>query len=175
MTYFAIQTRKQELIEQRLAEWERLQAREKLTLTERDLSGVLFERGVDNAGFARIRSQGDKALFGGYNTAEMKKKLNVPDKRPLADFLPAITIKAKDLAAEITNFNVKQNQNLNNEPTISDEHIKNNQNVREVLVKSGIHPESLPPAEDIKKLDRRVKSDNKKLPKTTKSLKLSTT
>lgn len=171
MTYFAVQTRKQEIIEKRISEWERLQAREKLTNTERELSGILFERGVDSKGFARIRSQGDKALFGGYNTADMKRKLSVPDKRPLADFLPAVTLTAKDLASEITNFNVRKNQALDGEETITDEHTKNNTNVREVLIKSGIHPESLPPEEDIKKLDRRVKSENKKLPKSTNKLK----
>ncbi len=106
MTYFAVQTRKQELVEQRIEAWERLQAREKLSLSEKELSGVLFERGVDGVGFARIRSKGDTALFGGYNTQEMKSKLGVSEKRPLADFLPRITIKAKDLANEITSFNV---------------------------------------------------------------------
>ena len=101
MTYFAVQTRKQEVVEQRLAEWERLHAREKLTITERGLSGVLFERGVDGQGFARIRSKGDAALFGGYTTQDMKHKLGVPDNRPLADFLPGVTIKAKDLASKL--------------------------------------------------------------------------
>ena len=171
MTYFAIQTRKQELIEQRLAEWERLQAREKLTLTEKELSGILFERGVDNQGFARIRSLGDKALFGGYNTGDMKNKLAIPAKRALADFLPAVTIKAKDLAAEITNHNVKKDLSLSGEPVITDEHVRNNTNVREVLTKSGIYPESLPLEEDIKKIDQRLKSNNKKLPKAVKKLK----
>ena len=108
MTYFAVQTRKQEVVEQRLGQWERLQAREKLSISERTLSGILFERGVDGQGFARIGSKGDAALFGGYTTQDMKDKLGVPKKRPLADFLPGVTIKAKDLANEITSFNVKK-------------------------------------------------------------------
>ncbi len=171
MTYFAIQTRKQEIVEQRLAEWERLHAREKLTLSEKELSGVLYERGVDSHGFARIRSQGDKALFGGNTTQDMKVKLGIPATRPLADFLPAVTIKAKDLANEITNHNIKQNTTLRGEPIITGEHVKNNRNMRDMLVKSGIYPETLAPEEDIKKLDRRLKSEGKRLPKTVKKLK----
>ena len=171
MTYFAVQTRKQEIVEQRLAEWDRLHAREKLTGTERELSGVLFERGVDNHGFARIRSKGDAALFGGRTTGDMKKKLGVQDSRALADFLPAVTIKAKDLAAEITNFNVKKDNAMQGESVITDEHVKNNENVRGTLTKSGIFPESLPPEEDIKKLDRKLKSAGKKLAKDVKKLK----
>lgn len=170
MTYFAVQTRKQEVVEQRLAQWERLQAREKLSISERTLSGVLFERGVDGQGFARIRSKGDAALFGGKTTQDMKNKLGVPDKRSLADFLPSVTIKAKDLANEITSFNVKKNYSLNSEAPITGEHVKNNQNVRGVLVKSGIFPEVLPPEEDIKKLERKIKSENKKLPRKVKKL-----
>jgi len=171
MTYFAVQTRKQEVVEQRLAEWERLHAREKLTITERGLSGVLFERGVDGQGFARIRSKGDAALFGGYTTQDMKQKFGVPDKRPLADFLPGVTIKAKDLASEITSFNVKKDQALSGELPITHEHVKNNQNMRDMLAKSGIQPEALPPEEDIKKLERKIKSEDKKLPKTADKLK----
>jgi DNA-damage-inducible protein D len=171
MTYFAIQTRKQEVVEQRLMEWERLHAREKLTTSEKELSGIIYERGVDNAGFARIRSQGDKALFGGYTTQDMKTRLGVPGTRPLADFLPAVTIKAKDLANEITNHNLKQNVALRGEPIIAGEHVKNNRNMRDMLAKSGIHPESLPPEEDLKKLERRLKSEGKKLPKMVKKLK----
>lgn len=153
MTYFAIQTRKQEIVEQRLAQWERLQAREKLTLSEKELSGVIFQRGVDSYGFARIRSQGDKALFGGYTTQDMKDKLRIPAKRPLADFLPSVTIKAKDLANEITNHNVKKDLTLKGEDPITNEHIKNNKNMREMLTKSGIYPEALPAGEDLKKLE----------------------
>lgn len=168
-TYFAVQTRKQEIIEQRLAEVERLQAREKLSNSEKQLSGVLFERGVDGQGFARIRSKGDQALFGGHSTQMMKSKLGVPDKRPLADFLPTITIKAKDFANEITNFNVVRDD-LRSEPTITQEHVKNNADVRDLLAKRNIRPENLPPAEDIKKIERKVKSESKKLSKKTPKL-----
>lgn len=161
-SYFAIQTRKQELLEERISLMERLQAREKLAATETELSKNIFERGVDNKGFAIIRSKGDFALFGGHNTASMKRKLGIPEARPLADFLPAITIKAKDLATEITNFNVKKND-LKGETRITNEHIKNNTDVRGLLGKSGIKPEQLPAEEDIKKLERRVKSADKDL------------
>lgn len=171
MTYFAVQTRKQEVIEERLAQWERVHARERLTISERQLSGIIFERDVDHYGFARIRSKGDQALFGGHSTQDMKDKLGIPEKRPLADFLPAVTIKAKDLANEITNFNVKKDQNLYGEQSISNEHVKNNENIREMLGKSGIRPEALPPEEDIKKVERKLKSDGKKLPKAVKKLK----
>lgn len=171
MTYFAVQTRKQEIIEQRLEELERLQARGKLSATEKELSGIIFERGVDNQGFGRIRSKGDQALFGGYTTGDMKEKLGVPNGRPLADFLPAVTIKAKDLANEITNYNLKKDQGLSGEIRIADEHVKNNQNVRGTLIKSGIRPETLPPDEDIKKLERKLKSEDKKLPQAVKKLK----
>lgn len=170
MTYFAVQTRKHEIVEKRLAEWDRIHAREKLSLSEKELSGVLFERGVDNKGFARIRSKGDSALFGGYSTSGMKEKLDIPESRALADFLPAVTIKAKDLATEITNHNVKRDQALHGESLITDEHVKNNQNVRTVLVKSGIYPESLPLEPDVKKLGRTLKTEDKKLAKTTKKL-----
>ena len=161
-SYFALQTRKQELIEQRVELVERIIARNKLTETETELSKLIYERGVDRDGFARIRSKGDWALFGGYNTKNMKQKLNVPANRPLAEFLPTITIKAKDLATEITNFNVKK-EDLQGESKITDEHVKNNKDVREVLGKSGIKPEELPPAKDIKKLERKLKSEDKKL------------
>lgn len=162
-TYFAVQTRKQELIEQRLAEMERLSARKKLTLSEKELSRVIFERVGDQTSFARIRSKGDTALFGGQTTQDMKAQLGVPDGRPLADFLPTITIKAKDFANEITNFNIKRD-GLNTEPSIAGEHVKNNRDVRDLLLKRGIQPEALPPAEDLKKVERRVKSEAKKLP-----------
>jgi DNA-damage-inducible protein D len=171
MTYFAVQTRKQEVVERRLLEWDRLHAREKLSVTEKGLSGILFERGVDGQGFARIRSKGDAALFGGQTTQDMKHKLGVPDNRPLADFLPGVTIKAKDLASEITSFNVKKDQALAGELPIVREHVKNNENMRELLTKSGIRPEALPPEEDIKKLARKLKSEDKKLPKTANKLK----
>jgi DNA-damage-inducible protein D len=167
-SYFAIQTRKQELLEERIQLMERLQAREKLAATETELSKNIYERGVDNSGFARIRSKGDWAMFGGYNTSDMKRKLGIKENRPLADFLPTITITAKQLATEITNFNVKKN-NLKGEGNITSEHIKNNKDVRGLLGKSGIKPEELPVEEDIKKLERRVKSLDKQIAK--KSLK----
>ena len=170
MTYFAVQTRKQEIVEQRLAQWERLYAREKLSATEKELSGILFERGVDSPGFARIKSKGDAALFGGNTTQDMKKRMGVPENRPLADFLPSVTIKAKDFANEITSFNVKKDKNLKGEMPITSEHVKNNQNVREVLAKGGIRPEILTPEEDIKKIERKLKSEDKKLPKQAKRL-----
>jgi len=163
MTYFAVQTRRQEVIEQRLAELERVQAREKLTLSQKELAGVLFERGIDGQGFARIQSKGDAALFGGLNTQDMKNKLTIPGSRPLADFLPTITIKAKDFANEVTNLQVKQ-QDLRDEPNITREHVKNNQDVRKILTDRNIRPEALPASEDVKKVERRLKSDEKKLP-----------
>lgn len=159
-SYFAIQTRKQEVLEERIQLMERLAAREKLAATETELSKNIYERGVDNKGFANIRSKGDWALFGGHNTSAMKRKLGIPENRPLADFLPTITITAKQLATEITNFNVKKN-NLKGEANITSEHVKNNQDVRGLLGKSGIKPEALPPEEDIKKLERKVKSLDK--------------
>jgi len=163
-SYFAIQTRKQELLEERIQLMERLQAREKLAATETELSKNIYERGVDNSGFARIRSKGDWAMFGGYNTSDMKRKLGIKENRPLADFLPTITITAKQLATEITNFNVKKN-NLKGEGNITSEHVKNNNDVRALLGKSGIKPEELPREEDIKKLERRVKTLDKKIAK----------
>jgi len=149
-TYFAVQTRRLELIEKRLEEQERLTA------------GLIFERIGDNSGFARIRSKGDAALFGGKTTQQMKDRLGMADNRALADFLPMITIKAKDFANEITNFNIKRDD-LRREDAITSEHVKNNQDVRKVLTDRGIRPEELPPAEDIKKLERRVKSEEKLL------------
>lgn len=163
-SYFAIQTRKQELLEERIHLMERLQAREKLAATETELSKNIYERGVDNSGFSRIRSKGDWAMFGGHNTSDMKRKLGIKANRPLADFLPTITITAKQLATEITNFNVKKND-LKGERNITNEHIKNNDDVRSLLGKSGIKPEELPAEEDIKKLERRVKSLDKQIAK----------
>lgn len=171
MTYFALQTRKQELVEERLAQWERLKAREKLTVSEKTLSGIMFERGVDSPGFGRIRSKGDSALFGGYNTSEMKDKLGIPESRPLADFLPGVTIKAKDLANEITSHNLKKDKSVRGEEPITDEHVRTNKNMREMLAKSDIRPEELPPEEDLKKIERKMKSEDKKLPKEVKGLK----
>ena len=163
MTYFAVQTRKQEIIETRMAEWERVQAREKLSLSQKELSGALYERGIDGQGFGRILSKGDAALFGGVSTQGMKSRLAVPEGRPLADFLPTITIKAKDFVNEITNTQVKQ-QDLRGEPSITQEHVKNNRDVRKLLTDRNIVPEDLPVAEDAKRLERRLKSEEKKLP-----------
>jgi len=163
-SYFAIQTRKQELLEERILLNERLRAREKLATAETELSKNIYERGVDNKGFANIRSKGDTALFGGYNTSEMKRKLGIADSRPLADFLPTITITAKQFATEITNFNVKE-KDMHGEPRITREHVKNNTEIRALLGKSGIKPENLPPEEDLKKLERRVKATDKEIPK----------
>jgi len=157
-SYFAVQTRKQELIEQRIALSERFQARKKLVESETELSKLIYERGVNEEGFARIRSKGDEALFGGFDTLQMKNKLKIPANRPMADFLPTVTITAKNLATEITNFNVKKSD-LAGEGKITTEHVKNNSNIRELLVDSGIVPEKLPPEEDIKKLERKIKKD----------------
>lgn len=169
-TYFAIQTRKQELIEQRFAEFERISARVKLMQSEKLLAGIVFERGVDQEGFARIKSKGDQLLFGGYSTREMKQKLKVPDKRALADFLPEVTISAKQLSNAITSHNVRE-KNLASEDVISSEHQNSNKEVRGALIGAGIYPERLPPAEDIKKVESRLKSETKKLPKQVKKLK----
>jgi DNA-damage-inducible protein D len=168
-TYFAVQTRKQEIIKKRLAETERVSARRRLSRSEKELSGIIFERLGDGESFARIRSKGDTALFGGRTTQDMKRRLGVPDARPLADFLPTITIKAKDFANEITNFNIKQND-MRAETRITGEHVKNNQEVRRLLVDRGIVPESLPPAEDVKKVERRLDAERKKLPRQIKRL-----
>lgn len=164
--YFAVQTRRAELVEQRLLESERLKAREKLSQTEKQLSGILYERGIDNQGFAVIRSKGDQALFG-LNTQMLKKKMGVPEKRPIADFLPTISIKAKDLAAEMTGLNV-QNKDLKGQNPIENEHIENNRAVRNMLTQRGIIPENLPAAEDVKKIQRKLEGDDKKILKNTK-------
>lgn len=160
--YFAIQTRKQELIEERISYIERTEARGRLRESEKRLSQNIYERGVDDAGFARIRSKGDRALFGGYTTQEMKSKLGVKSNRPLADFLPTLTIAAKNLATEMTNYNVEE-KDLQGETAITGEHMQNNSSVREMLGQRGIKPEKLPPSEDIKKLERRVKKQEKQL------------
>jgi len=163
-SYFAVQTRKQEIIEEHIRLGERLRARKQLKDSETELSRNIYERGVDESGFARIRSKGDKALFGGFTTREMKQRMDVPESRPLADFLPTVTITAKNLATEITNFNVVK-RDLQGEEPITDEHVQNNKDIRDVLVKRGIRPESLPPEEDLVKLERRVKSSEKRLAK----------
>lgn len=161
-TYFAVQTRKQEIIEQRLLDVDRVIARDKLTKSEKKLSGIIYERGVDDKGFALIRSKGDQALFGGFSTNDMKLKLMVPDGRPLADFLPTLTIKAKDFATELTSHNVIE-KNLTGVNVITGEHVDNNFAVRKMLIERGVKPESLPPAEDVKKIQRKLESDERKL------------
>lgn len=161
-SYFAVQTRKQELIEERIAFIERTEARTRLRESEKRLSQNIYERGVDDKGFGRIRSKGDQALFGGRTTQEMKKKLGVKENRPLADFLPTLTIAAKNLATEMTNYNVEE-KDLQGEGAITTEHVQNNTSVRSMLGERGIKPENLPPADDIKKLERRAKSQDKKL------------
>lgn len=161
-TYFAVQTRKQEIIEKRLLDIARVTAREKLSHSEKKLSGLIYERGVDEKGFAIIRSKGDQALFGGLNTQMMKSKLDVPDGQPLADFLPTLTIKAKDFATELTSHNVIE-KDLKGHEQISEEHVDNNLAVRKILKERGVQPENLPPAEDVKKVERRLKGNEKKI------------
>lgn len=161
-TYFAVQTRKQELIEKRLLDVARVVAREKLSQSEKKLSSIIYERGVNEQNFAVIRSAGDHALFGGRTTLAMKKKLHVPGTRPLADFLPTLTIKAKDFATELTSHNVVD-KDLHGEAPITKEHVDNNKAVRKILLSRGVEPEQLPAAEDVKKVQRRLKGDEKKL------------
>jgi DNA-damage-inducible protein D len=168
-SYFAIQTRKIELIEERLNLMSRLETRDKLRAAEKQLSQNIYERGVDDKGFGRIRSKGDTALFGGYTTEDMKQRLGVKSNRPLADFLPTLTIAAKNLATEMTNYNVEE-KDLKGEPSITVEHVQNNQTVREMLGRRGIKPEKLPPAEDVKKLEQRVAHDEKRIEQTTLKL-----
>ncbi len=174
-SYFAVQTRKAELIEERLKMISRLETRDKLKASEKKLSQNIYQRGVDDKGFGRIRSKGDTALFGGHTTEDMKNRLGIKSSRPLADFLPTLTIAAKNLATEMTNHNV-ENKDLYGEQPITREHIQNNTSVREMLGKRGIMPEELPADGDIKKLERRVASEEKniekasrKLPKTNKN------
>ena len=163
-SYFAVQTRKQELIEDRMRLQARLDARDRLRESEKTLSQNLSERGVDDAGFGRIRAKGDAALFGGQTTQMMKNRYGIVQSRPLADFLPTLTIAAKNLATEMTNHNVLQDD-LQGESAITKEHVQNNKSVRDMLGQRGIKPENLPPEEDIKKLERRVKTDEKRLEK----------
>ena len=168
-SYFAVQTRKAELIEERLNLLSRLETRDKLRAAEKQLSQNIYERGVDDKGFARIRSKGDTALFGGYTTEDMKQRLRVKANRPLADFLPTLTIAAKNLATEMTNYNVESND-LHGELSITQEHVQNNQTVRDMLGQRGIKPEELPAAEDIKKLERKVARDEKNIEKDSQKL-----
>ena len=168
-SYFAVQTRKAELIEERLNLLSRLETRDKLRSAEKQLSQNIYERGVDDKGFSRIRSKGDTALFGGHTTDDMKLRLGVKTNRPLADFLPTLTIAAKNLATEMTNYNVESND-LHGESAITHEHIQNNQTVRQMLGQRGIKPEELPPAEDIKKLERKVACDEKAIAENSQKL-----
>ena len=167
--YFAVQARKAEVIEERLNLLSRLETRDELKLAEKQLSQNIYQRGVDDKGFGRIRSKGDTALFGGYTTEEMKKRLGVKANRPLADFLPTLTIAAKNLATEMTNYNV-EDKDLYGEQTITKEHIQNNQSVRQMLGQRGIRPEELPPSEDIKKIERKVARDEKKIEQNSQKL-----
>ena len=167
--YFAVQTRRAEIIEQRLLQFERIKAREKLSHTEKQLSGILYERGVDNKGFAIIRSKGDQALFR-LSTLQLKNKMGTPDNRLVADFLPTISIKAKDLAAKMTGLNV-QTKDLKGQNPIEKEHVDNSSAVRKMLLERGIKPENLPAAEDVKKLQLKLEADNKKILKESKTLK----
>ncbi len=171
-TYFAVQTRRQEIIEKRLLDVARVSAREKLSKSEKKLSGIIYERGVDEKGFAIIRSKGDQALFGGADTSDMKKKLGVPATRPLADFLPTLTIKAKDFATELTSHNVTD-KDLKGEKRLSvKEHIDNNLAcIGKMLKERGVLPEQLPAAEDVKKVDRKLKAEEKKVAKKTTTIK----
>lgn len=169
-SYFAVQTRKQELIEERMQYIQRNEARDRLKLSEKRLSQNIYERGVDDAGFTRIRSKGDQALFGGNTTQDMKNKLGISENRPLADFLPTVTIAAKNLATEITNYNV-EDKDLQGEFSITNEHIQNNTSVRDMLIQRGIKPENLPASEDMKKLERKIKKSEKELEKTSGKLK----
>ena len=168
-SYFAVQTRKAELIEERLNLLSRLETRDKLRSAEKQLSQNIYARGVDDKGFARIRSKGDTALFGGHTTEDMKLRLGVKTNRPLADFLPTLTIAAKNLATEMTNYNVESND-LHGESVITQEHVQNNQSVRQMLGQRGIKPEELPPAEDIKKLERKVARDEKTIAENSQKL-----
>ena len=161
-SYFAIQTRKQEIVEERLHLQERIQARQKLRESETELSKNIYERGIDEQGFGRIRSKGDAALFAGNTTQDMKRQLGIPGSRSLADFLPTVTVAAKNLATEITNHNVSQ-RDLHGEPSITTEHVQNNKSVRKMLVERGIKPEKLPSEKDLQKLQRRIKSDENRM------------
>lgn len=168
-SYFAVQTRKVELIEERLNLLSRLETRDRLRASEKQLSQNIFERGVDDRGYGRIRSKGDTALFGGHTTEDMKKRLGIKSTRPLADFLPTLTIAAKNLATEMTNYNVDQ-KDLQGEASITTEHVQNNRTVRKMLGARGIRPENLPAAEDIKKVERKVASEEKQIAKTATKL-----
>lgn len=167
--YFALQTRKAELIAEHIEQLSRLETRARLRSSEKQLSQNIYQRGVDDKGYGRIRSKGDAVLFGGHTTEDMKNRLGIKSTRPLADFLPTLTIAAKNLATEMTNYNVEE-KNLQGESTICFEHQQNNASVRRMLIQRGITPENLPPAEDIKKVERRVVSNQKKIEQTSQKL-----
>lgn len=167
--YFAVQTRRAELIAEHIQQLSRLETRDRLRASEKQLSRNIYERGVDDKGFGRIRSKGDCVLFGGHTTEDMKNRLGIKSTRPLADFLPTLTIAAKNLATEMTNYNVEQ-KDLHGEHSITTEHMDNNRSVREMLGQRGIRPEELPAAEDIKKVERRVASAEKKIEKSSSKL-----
>ena len=169
-TYFAVQTRKQEIIEKRLLDIARVAAKDKLSKSEKKLSGIIYERGVDDQRFAIIRSKGDQALFGGFSTNDMKKRLGISAKRPLADFLPTLTIKAKDFATELTSHNVVE-KNLKGEIQIAKKHIDNNKEVRKMLSNRGVTPKNLAPLEDVKKVQRQLENDERKILKPVKNKK----
>lgn len=163
-SYFALQTRKQEIIEERMLNVSRLAARNKLKESEKVLSELVYERGVDDAGFGRIRSRGDAALFGGLSTQQLKARFGIVQSRPLADFLPTLTIAAKHLATEMTTHNIQQSD-IAGEAKITAEHVQNNNSVRTMLGQRGINPEDLPAEDDIRKIERRVRSDERELGK----------
>ena len=165
--YFALQTRKQELIEERMSAISRIAARDGLTETEKLFSANMYERGVKGDGIARVRSKGDSALFGGRSTSTMRKKLGITGSKPIADHLPSVTIAAKQLATEMSNHNIEE-KDLRGEDRITTEHVQNNKGVRDLLGRRGIKPEDLPAEEDVKKLKRRISSDARKLEKEAK-------
>jgi DNA-damage-inducible protein D len=167
--YFAVQTRRAELIAEHIEQLSRLETRDRLRSSEKQLSRNIYERGVDDKGFGRIRSKGDGVLFGGHTTEDMKNRLGIKSTRPLADFLPTLTIAAKNLATEMTNYNVEQ-KDLYGEHSITTEHMDNNRSIRQMLGQRGIRPEELPAAEDIKKVERRVASNEKKIEKSSSKL-----
>jgi DNA-damage-inducible protein D len=160
-SYFAVQTRNAEIIEERIKLMARLETRDRLRTSEKQLSRNIYQRGVDDKGFGRIRSRGDFALFGGLTTDQMKHRLGIKS-GALADYLPTLTIAAKNLATEMTNYNVEQ-KDLYGEERITEEHVQNNYGVRGILGQRGIKPEDLPPAEDIKKVERRVAKEEKSM------------
>jgi DNA-damage-inducible protein D len=166
--YFATQTRNFELVMQRKEDYERVLERYELREAERIFSEELYQRGIDNEGFARVRSKGDEALFN-HTTKEMKNKLDIPEKykdRPLADFLHPALVTAKKLAVQVSNIAIKQ-KNLQGEKQITEQHVSSNTSIRDVFIQeAGVKPEDLPPSEDIKIVESRLKKDVKSIVKT---------